>query len=220
MAKGLLGSVSLIVMVFAFGAYAADMPFKAPLKAPVVVSDWDIEAGGRYWYSSGRHQFDLSTRNGGPLVSRLTYSDLTGHSAESFWRIEHSSGLFIKGFFGGGSISGGHMIDEDFPPFIAPYSATRQEQKDGQLRYLSADLGYDFWNGPVWRLGGFVGYHYWNEELNTFGCTQFAGNQGICGTIPPAFGPIPTGMSIPSTTSTFGIRHESARMRRSTLPRI
>ena len=48
------------------------------------------------------------------LISRLTYSDLQAHSGEVFGRAEHLSGFFIKGFVGGGAITGGGLRDEDF----------------------------------------------------------------------------------------------------------
>lgn len=30
------------------------------------------------------------------------------------------------------------------------------------------------------RLGGFVGYNYWNEKQNAYGCTQLAANPFVC----------------------------------------
>src|SRR5262249_14140859 len=70
--------------------------FKAP--AP---SDWTIEAGARYWVSSGRKQLDLfglpSSTN--LLLSRLIYENVTGQAAESFARLDHRDGMFLKGNF-------------------------------------------------------------------------------------------------------------------------
>ena len=54
------------------------------------------------------------------FLSRLTYTNLQAHSGEAFGRLEHLSGFFIKGFAGGGAITGGGMQDEDFPPVTFP----------------------------------------------------------------------------------------------------
>jgi opacity protein-like surface antigen len=183
------------------GVLAADLAVKAP-PAPYEISPWSFETGVRYWFSSGKYKKDLYGTDG-TQVSRLTYDNLTGHSAESFWRVDHASGLFLKGYAGLGSITGGHMNDEDFPPGISPYSNTLQEQKHGSLEYASVDLGYNFWKSPTWQLGGFVGYHYWNERLNTFGCAQQAGNTNICPNIPPAIGPIPTSVNTLDNSATW-----------------
>jgi hypothetical protein len=61
-------------------------------------------------------------------ASRLTYGDIAGHSAELFFRADHESGLFLKGFIGGGALPSGKMNDEDFPPGIFPYSNTLHAQ--------------------------------------------------------------------------------------------
>ncbi len=108
------------------------------------------------------------------MISRLTYERLTGHSAEGFWRANHESGLFFKGYLGGGSISSGRFIDEDFPPDTDPYSRTVSQQKDGLIGYISADLGYELLNCKNFDLGGFIGYSYWREDYDTFGLKQTA----------------------------------------------
>jgi opacity protein-like surface antigen len=191
--KCLLATTCLVLL--AGGARAADEAVPALKERVVFVSPFEVEVGARYWYSSGRYQKDLS---GLPafsgLNSRLTYDNLTASSAEAFWRVNHvPSGLFVKGYFGGGAVTGGHMNDEDFPPALVPYSNTLQQQKDGYLSYLSADLGWSFWEKPGAKIGVFMGYHYWNERLNTFGCTQIGANPGICASN-PAFltTPVPT----------------------------
>ena len=96
-------------------------------------------------------------------------------------RADHSSGLFFKGFAGAGSVVGGNLKDEDFPPFIQPYSATSSDQKDGTIGYASADFGFDFLNEAQYRLGAFVGYHYYHEVVNAYGCNQIGSNPGVCG---------------------------------------
>lgn len=141
---------------------------------------WEGELGGRYWYSSGKSQIDLygfvpSTDQ----VSRLTYSKLHSHVGEIFGRVEHVTGVFAKGFVGGGKITSGTLRDEDFPPFIVPYSSTDSEQRDGRLVYGTVDLGWN-WRTPGTKLGAFVGYLYYFERLNAYGCIQTASNPFIC----------------------------------------
>jgi opacity protein-like surface antigen len=201
--KVLLGTVAIGTLT-ALHAQAADLAVKAPIvKASPEISPWSFEFGSRYWFSSGKYKKDLFAPGGSPQLSRLTYDDLTGHSAEAFWRVDHASGLFLKGYVGGGSIIGGKLNDEDFPPATSPYSNTLSDQKHGALGYVSVDLGYNFWTAPTWQLGGFVGYNYWNERVNTFGCNQIAGNAGICGSIPPAFGPVPASTNVLDNDATW-----------------
>jgi hypothetical protein len=139
-------------------AAAADYPIEPatssrPLLSPQPIAQWESEIGGRYWYSSGRTQLNLfgATQAEG-LVSRLTYSDLQAHSGEVFGRAEHLSGFFIKGFVGGGAITGGGLRDEDFPPGAIPYSSTNSEQRDGRLAYATVDLGWT-WRSEGKKLG-------------------------------------------------------------------
>ena len=110
-------------------AAAADWPLEPapypatyPLFSPPPIAQWESEIGGRYWYSGGRTEKDLFGFPGGPpiFLSRLTYTNLQAHSGEAFGRSEHLSGFFIKGFAGGGAITGGELQDEDFPPVTFP----------------------------------------------------------------------------------------------------
>jgi opacity protein-like surface antigen len=146
--------------------------------SPTPISPWQLEFGTRYWLSSGKYVSNLDdTLNN--MVSRLTYDGTTGNAAEAFWKVGHVSGLFLKGYLGGGSLDNGHLLDEDFPPLITPYSRTLSEQKNGALNYFSVDFGYDLFTYKNWQLGAFIGYLYWNERYNTFGCQQTATN-AIC----------------------------------------
>jgi hypothetical protein len=53
-------------------------------------------------------------------------------------------------------------------------------QHNGELAYASADLGYDVLRGGDFRVGAFAGYHYFNEAMNAYGCTQTATNPVVC----------------------------------------
>jgi Omptin family len=162
----------------------ADPPSEPLVAAPGLptMGDFRVELGGRFWYSSGsfaKNLFD-DPRFSNNLNSRLTYSNLTGRSYELFGRIDHTSGFFLKGFIGLGSITGGTLTDEDFPPGLVPYSSTTSDQRGGQLGYVTVDYGYNFLNKPNYRVGAFVGYNYMHESANAYGCTQTAGNAEVC----------------------------------------
>ena len=122
-----------------------------------------LELGGRYWYSAGRIGYgyygDTTTSL---LVSRLTYDQLSANSGEIFVRGDTPWGIFAKGMIGGGSISGGRLIDEDFPPVTIPYSST-SSTTSGSLSYGTVDLGYSVVRQPNFRLGGFAG------QIHSFG---------------------------------------------------
>jgi hypothetical protein len=151
-----------------------------------MVSPFEVTIGGRYWYSTGRSQKDLlaAPLDGEIPASRLTYTGLTAHSAETFARIAHRSGLFVKGYAGLGAMPGGKQTDEDFPPLLVPYSNAESTIRNSKIAYLSADVGYDFVQAPTYRLGVFAGYHYDHEKMNEYGCRQNA-TFPVCLTAPP-----------------------------------
>ena len=149
-------------------------------KAPPVISAFDGEFGLRYWYSWGSTKKDLYNIAGNAMVSRLSYDALRGHSAEGFGRVDHSSGFFIKGNLGAGIQTNGKLTDEDFPPFILPYSSTTHEQCEGHLAYATVDLGFNLIRRPGLRIGAFAGYHYLDQEVNAYGCNQIGPNPAIC----------------------------------------
>lgn len=177
-------------------AFAADLPVipsLPPLAAPLTpapdieyfVSDPHpavaYEVGARYWLGeakSGKSLYGAPVLNS--MVSRLTYSDMTTNSGEIYGRISSSYGWFLKGYLGLGAMSSGSLQDEDFPPGITPYSSTISQQRGGWLDYASADVGYDFVRGGDFNLGAFVGYHFFNEVVDAYGCAQTAGNPDVC----------------------------------------
>ena len=154
------------------------VPYLAPRKP---VSMIDGEFGARYWFSIGKTAKNLYDIPGTALVSRLTYDGLRGHSVEGFGRADHTSGVYVKGYLGGGIVTKGDLNDEDFAPFIVPYSSTMSNHKDGQMLYGSVDLGFNFVRNHNIRVGAFAGYHYFQEQVNAYGCTQVATNPLVCG---------------------------------------
>ena len=139
-----------------------------------------LELGARYWYSTARNGYnyygDTTTSQ---LVSRLTYDGLSANSGELYFRGDVAWGFFLKGLIGVGAINSGHLIDEDFPPGIDPYSRT-SSNTTGSLNYGTIDLGYSLLRHPGGRLGAFVGYGRWHESINASGCRQTAANPDIC----------------------------------------
>ena len=79
------------------------------------------------------------------------------------------------------------MYDEDFPG-ARVYSNTVQSNNRGSLGYGTIDVGYNFWTAPGAKVGYFVGYNYYQQHSDTFGCRQQAAD-AVC---------VPTGV-IPST---------------------
>jgi opacity protein-like surface antigen len=155
-------------------------------KAPALAAGWNVEVGGRYWYSSGRFQKDLGiTTNPAQqnvLISRLTY-DTVGQSGEVFGRVDSPSRIFVKGFAGGGSLGGGKMHDEDWLSRSSdnvPYSNTLSGYVPGRIGYATLDVGYDVLHTDRYRLGGFIGYHYNRDEKMARGCIQLAHPEGAC----------------------------------------
>ena len=170
----------------ASNAHAQSNPFVIEPEKPAFTASF----AARYWYGMGNTSKDLYGFTRDMLVSRLTYSGLQSHSAEVFARVDHDSGLFWKGYAGGGLLTGGHLQDEDFPPAISPYSSTNSTLQNQALGYLSIDAGGALVRGTDFRVDGFVGYHYLHQRMKAFGCAQTAGNAGICGA------PIPDSVAV------------------------
>jgi hypothetical protein len=143
------------------------------------------EVGLRFWYggkgSTGKSLFDPT---GAFLVSRLTYSNLSIFSTEAFGRLDLNTGWFLKGIIGGGGFRNGTLKDEDFPPAIAPYSATLSVVDDSYPVYSTVDVGYNVLRGGDFRVGAFLGYSYLREVVSAQGCGQVGANPFICGFFP------------------------------------
>jgi hypothetical protein len=110
------------------------------------------------------------------LASRLTFGGLDAVSGEVFSRLNHRSGFFVKGYLGAGKINNGHLNDEDFPFFSPTYTNT-PSSASGHLGYATIDVGYNVWRAAGAKVGPFVGYNYYTQAIDAFGCTQVAGEQ-------------------------------------------
>jgi opacity protein-like surface antigen/outer membrane protease len=164
--------------------WGAAVPVVGKAPAMAGVPGWEFEGGGRYWYSWGRFQKDLpqvGPGNDHSLNSRLTYDNMTGNTGEFFGRIDTPINVFLKGNVGGGSISGGHMNDEDWGIFgIVSYSNTLSDKVTGPLSYGTIDLGYDLLRGPGYKAGPFIGYNRYKYTMNAGGCVQIANPFSDC----------------------------------------
>jgi len=147
----------------------------------IVVPAFEGELGLRYWMNFGKTAVNLYDIPGTAMVSRLTYDGLQGHAVEMFGRVDHTSGLYLKGYVGIGIINRGQLNDEDFPPFISPYSSTMSDQREGSIAYASADIGFNVIRQPGFRLGAYAGYHYLDQSVSAYGCGQVGSNGAICG---------------------------------------
>jgi hypothetical protein len=157
--------------------HASLLPLKAPpLKVePPSFEDWQVEVGARLWFSSGREQEGLLFSPPPTMfVSNLNYTGMDGISGETFARVDHTSGFFVKGNLGAGGFNQGHLNDEDFPAANA-YSNTLSSLS-GYVDYATIDTGFNFLRTPNAKLGAFVGYNYYQQGINDFGCAQLAGD--------------------------------------------
>lgn len=143
---------------------------------------WSFEIGARYWYSTGTTKFGFT--NGiypyGSPTSTLDWNDTQGHAGEVFARFDHRpSSLFVKAVVGGGALRGGEIIDRDYTIGQFTFSDTTSEIRGNHLKYATIDVGFSY-ELPRYgvRLGGFVGYHYWNEKMTAYGLVCNADDYG------------------------------------------
>jgi hypothetical protein len=169
--------------------WGAPVPVLGKTPPAAFAPGWEFEGGGRYWYSWGRFQKDLPLPGFGDrtLISRLTFDKMTANTGEFFGRIDTPMNVFLKGNVGGGSVSGGHMNDEDWGIFgIVSNSNTLAGKVTGPLFYGTVDLGYDLLRGPGYKVGPFVGYNHYDNTMNAGGCVQIANPNSDCTGLPGA----------------------------------
>lgn len=179
---GFIANMVRVGINYQFGDLAA-----GPLMEPC---NWIIEAGARFWFNNGSlgaPQPLLNNFNDPVLASRLVYKPENGYAGETFVRLDDSSDFFVKGLLGAGGITSGKMLDEDFP--VDVYSNTSLDNNSGHQAYATADFGYSLIRTIAAKFGPFVGYNYFTQHINTYGCHQLAGD-GTCtpeGTVPNDF---------------------------------
>lgn len=142
----------------------------------------EYEVGTRYYWSTGSARYTLKDSSGLYDVSRLTWKNATANSGEIFGRIDTAFGLYVKGYVGlSGTFDNGKLQDEDFAPFISPYSSTNSNTKGASLGYAVFDVGYNIWKERDWGVGGFVGFSHFHDKYSAYGCEQTATNPFVCG---------------------------------------
>jgi outer membrane protease len=170
------------------GAVWADAPVLGVAAMPVkarsvpIVDGWEVDAGTRYWYSTGTSK---NTSGAGSLVSQLNYSNLTGHSGELFARVDTPSEVFVKGYVGAGAITNGKQTDEDggfvdtSASVLTAFEVTGSTAS-GWLKYAAADVGFNVLHDRDYKVGPFVGYSYFHQTMNAFGCAQMVTPGSVC----------------------------------------
>jgi len=185
--KSLLSACVRLAVAFAASVLTAapvradDWAFRPfDLPAPTYIADFGL----RFLYGRSTTAKNLFDTSGSMMVSRLTYGDLSIFAGEAYGRFDLDRRWFLKGYVGGGTLRKGNLKDEDFAPVTTPYSATFSVQENGSPIYADLDAGFNVVWGPDFRVGLFAGFHYLNETVSAFGCTQVAFNPGICGAFP------------------------------------
>lgn len=176
-------------------ARAAWMP---PANPATWFPGWQFQAGTRYWLSFGKFQKDLggsaSSADANVLVSRLSYHS-QANSGEFFTRVDSPDRLFVKGLVGTGALSSGYMNDEDWAQIgilgVTPgwptsssstvaYSNTRSNAVQGTIAYATGDIGYNLLESADYKFGPFIGYNYYREKKDAYGCVQISNEFSDC----------------------------------------
>ena len=132
--------------------------------------DVSLAVGGRVWVTSGygTHSIPLSD-----LRWRGVDSVVSEVNLDVVW-----NRFVVMGSMGGGGISQGVLIDEDFNnrDHDARTSRTRSDVDDTGLFYVNADLGFRALRWGAREQPGFIdalgGYQYWHETYVAFGATS------------------------------------------------
>lgn len=177
--------VAKLGLSYRWGVAARDASADAATAASAAASSWtpgwEVEAGARYWYSSGKFQSANGPSN--VLLSRLTYSDMLGHSGEMFGRVDSPFNVFVKGVVGTGFIAGGKQNDEDWalPDGLPVAYEVTESTVRGSFNYLTVDLGFNALRGRDHKVGIFAGYHRFQTVMDAMGCFQLVQNlSGVC----------------------------------------
>ncbi|UPT92101.1 hypothetical protein HAP41_0000048265 (plasmid) [Bradyrhizobium barranii subsp. apii] len=70
--------------------------------------------------------------------------------------------MFLKSNLGTGRFNKGNSNDQDWG---TPYVNTKSGESNGRFTYYTADAGYDFLRGANYKVGGFIGWTYYEQEL-------------------------------------------------------
>jgi opacity protein-like surface antigen len=151
-------------------------------------SNWEFDVGVRAFFSNGLDEESNPLFSNPPtpyVLSRLFWGNMNSLAGETYARVDHSSGWFVKGNLGAGGIFNGTLNDEDFPAFNfrTGYSNTLTSIT-GSLGYATLDVGYTLLKAPGAKLGAFVGYNFYSEQALGHSCTQIADGNSCFGVFP------------------------------------
>ena len=103
----------------------------------------------RYWYGFDSTSKDLYGFTRDTLNSRLTYDGMQTHSLEAYARVDHSSGLFWKGYVGGGLLTRATCRTRISRPASRPIPAPTSTLQNQSIGYISIDFGGALLRGPA-----------------------------------------------------------------------
>jgi outer membrane protease len=150
--------------------------------------NWEFDFGMRAFFSNGLDAESNPLYGVPPVVlSRLFWGNMNSLAGETYGRVDHASGWFVKGNLGAGGIFNGTLNDEDFPAFGFRSAYSNSATKiTGSLGYATVDVGYTFLKAPGAKLGAFVGYNFYSQQEVGHGCTQL-GNGDSCVGVDPNY---------------------------------
>src|SRR5262245_57545406 len=100
------------------GLIAAMLASAAALAQDPEPADARLQAGARYWLSTGSTKRSHDASSASPLLlnptSTLIYSDLDSNALELYARKGFGESWFVKGNLGVGSVNTGTFTDQDF----------------------------------------------------------------------------------------------------------
>ncbi|MEY9882744.1 hypothetical protein [Bradyrhizobium sp. USDA 328] len=78
--------------------------------------------------------------------------------------------MFLKGNIGLGRFDKGNINNEDWlADRELSYINNASRQRNGRFTYFTADLGYDFLRGANYKVGGFIGWTYYEQSSDSIG---------------------------------------------------
>lgn len=156
-----------LAMAGAGPAFAADWATSAPpVFKPAYAVDWEepsplgFEVGLRYWYGMGgqavRLQNDLLGDYAAGTVDDSQLLELHGRIDD------YSTSTYLRGQFGFSAITEGRYFGADGPDYDDPQYGERFS--GGSIAHAGADFGYMPLGNETFRIGGFLGYNYWQDS--------------------------------------------------------
>jgi hypothetical protein len=149
----------------------------APLPVHAQATDHGIEAGVRYWLSSGKvkrgHNAQGFAPAAGNPTSVLTYDNVDAHVLELHAKKALANGFYLRGNLGVGRGGHGTLTDEDFLSGQLKFSESTSSVRGSRLTYGTVDVGRDLWAFGEGRatVGLFAGYVHWNERADAYGAS-------------------------------------------------